>query len=84
MNLFSIIVRKVAVRLRAVPVNWNVCSSSMNGNSDFFDVALISDHDRIFDLESQRQFYGNKMKILPNAKHHVFFRFSSLAEILNY
>ena len=49
-----------------------------------FDAALISDHDRIFNLESQRQFYGSKMKILPNAKHHDFFRFFSLAEILNY
>lgn len=53
-------------------------------NTGFFDTALISDRDRIFAFEHQRQFYGDKTKVLPHAGHHVFFRFSSLAEILDY
>ncbi len=49
-----------------------------------FDGAIFGDSDKIFDLKTQKDFYKNKMIILPNARHHIFFRFASFEEILAY
>ena len=47
-----------------------------------FDLALMADKDPFFSLDAQKEFYGDKLRIIPNAKHHIFFRFNSFHEIL--
>lgn len=47
-----------------------------------FDKALVAEDDLLFKLDAQKKFYKNKLNIIPHAKHHIFFRFSSLAEII--
>ncbi len=49
-----------------------------------FDKALFSEHEPFFILDHQKTFYAEKIKIVPAARHHLFFKFNSFEEILNY
>lgn len=49
-----------------------------------FDKALFADGEGLFDLAAQRAYYGDKLKIVPESKHHVFFRFSSFSDLIAY
>lgn len=49
---------------------------------DIYDTAFIGEDDRIFDVEIQKEFYGNKLKIVKNARHNLFFRVKSYEEFL--
>lgn len=49
-----------------------------------FDKAIFADGEGLFDLAAQREFFGDKLKILPDSKHHVFFKFSSFADIVDF
>lgn len=48
-----------------------------------FDMAIAAENDRIFNLSAQQNFYQDKLKIIKNARHHIFFRFNSFADILD-
>ena len=47
-----------------------------------FDMAIVAENDLIFKLETQREFYQDKLKVIPQARHHIFFRFNSFEDIL--
>lgn len=47
-----------------------------------FDKAIVAENDLIFKLNEQMNFYKDKLKIIKNARHHIFFRFNSFAEML--
>lgn len=49
-----------------------------------FDKVILSDNDVLFDLSAQKHFYDCPIKIVPDSKHHLFFKFSSFREILEY
>ncbi len=49
-----------------------------------FNRAIISDNDKIFNLNEQKNFYGDKLVLLPETRHHVFFKFKSFEDILRY
>lgn len=49
-----------------------------------FDTAIAAENDLIFNLSAQKNFYQNKLRIIKQAKHHVFFRFESFESILNF
>ena len=51
---------------------------------DDFSCALLADHDPIFIFAKQKDYYKNRFRVVTDARHHVFFRFSSFAEILAY
>ena len=48
-----------------------------------FDKALAAENDLIFKLPIQKAFYKNKLKVIKNARHHVFFEFNSFEDILD-
>ena len=48
-----------------------------------FDFAVMSDNDKIFNLQQQKEYYKNKVIVIPHTRHHVFFCFNSFAEILS-
>ena len=48
-----------------------------------FDKAIVAEDDLLFNLNAQKDFYKEKLSIIPNARHHIFFRFNSFEEILN-
>lgn len=47
-----------------------------------FDKVILAENDLIFDLQTQQQFYKDKVYVIKNAKHHIFFRFDSLEDML--
>jgi len=49
-----------------------------------FDKAIMAENDFIFNLEAQKKFYKDKLRIIKNARHHIFFKFNSFEEILAY
>lgn len=58
-------------------------SSKKYGIMDF-DKAILSDRDRIFNLEHQKEYYKDKYVILKGYGHDVFSYFKSYDEILNF
>lgn len=49
---------------------------------DIFDIALFGGNDQIFDLSAQKEFYGNRLRIVQNARHSLFFRIDNYKEFL--
>lgn len=48
-----------------------------------FDKAIAADKDLIFNIEAQKEFYKEKLRIIKNAKHHIFFGFRGFEDILD-
>ncbi len=48
-----------------------------------FDKAIVAENDLIFKLESQKGFYQEKLKVIQNAKHHIFFKFNGFEDLLS-
>jgi len=48
-----------------------------------FDKAIAADKDLIFNIKAQKEFYKEKLRIIKNAKHHIFFRFRGFEDILD-
>ncbi len=49
-----------------------------------YDKAIISSEDKIFNIDSQKEYYKDKYKILNNSAHDVFYIFRSFDDILNF
>jgi biotin synthesis protein BioG len=47
-----------------------------------FDRAFAAENDVLFNLKQQKDFYRDKLQVIPNAKHHIFFKFKSFADFL--
>ena len=62
----------------------NMYASRKDGIKDDFSCALLADHDPFFLLPKQKDYYKGRFRIITDARHHVFFRFSSFAEMLAY
>lgn len=60
----------------------NLYQANKNKIKDIFNIALIGDEDPIFNVEVQKEFYGERLKLIKNARHNMFFRISSFDEIL--
>ncbi len=50
---------------------------------DIFDIAVMGEEDRIFDVNAQKDFYESRLHIIKNSRHNQFFRIKSYIEILN-
>ncbi|MBO6289033.1 MAG: DUF452 family protein [Alphaproteobacteria bacterium] len=48
-----------------------------------FDKAIVAENDLIFNLSAQKNFYKDKLFIVPSARHHIFFKFKSFEEMLS-
>ena len=47
-----------------------------------FDKAIVAENDLIFKLPAQKDFYKDKLQVVKNARHHIFFRFNSFEDML--
>ena len=47
-----------------------------------FDKAIMAENDLIFNIEAQKDFYKDKLQVIKNAKHHIFFYFNSFEDML--
>ena len=52
-----------------------------NNIKDIYDKALIGEQDPIFNVRAQKEFYKEKLYIVKNARHNLFFRIKSYEEI---
>ena len=50
---------------------------------DIYDYALIGDCDPIFCISAQKEYYGNRLHLIENARHNLFFRIKNYDEIIN-
>ena len=48
---------------------------------DIYDFALVGEYDKIFDFAAQKEFYGTRLKVVPNSRHNLFFRINSYEQI---
>ena len=47
-----------------------------------FDKAVMAQNDLIFKIAAQKDFYGQKLKVIENARHHIFFKVKSFEDLL--
>lgn len=48
-----------------------------------YDLAVLSDNDKIFRLDRQKEYFKNiKTKMIPNAGHFLFYKFNSFEDLL--
>ena len=50
---------------------------------DIYDNAIVGDEDPIFNVNAQKEFYGERLKVIKNARHNMFFRINSYEEIFD-
>ena len=67
--------------LTALQKFYNAYKSRIN---PFFDKAVVAENDLIFDVQAQKDFYKDKLKVIKQARHHIFFHFNSFEEILKF
>lgn len=57
--------------------------ANKNKIKDDFTSVIMGEDDVIFDVSSQKEFYGERLKIIKNARHSLFFRIDNYDEIWN-
>lgn len=50
---------------------------------DIYDFAIFGSGDELFNLSAQKGFYKNKIKIVENARHNIFFRIEKYEQIFD-
>ena len=50
---------------------------------DIYDLAYIGGDDLIFNVQAQKEFYKERLHIVKNARHNMFYRLKSFEQILN-
>lgn len=65
--------------LEALQKLYNAYKKDIN---PIFDKAVLAENDLIFNLQVQQDFYKDKIHVINNAKHHIFFRYGSFEDIL--
>lgn len=51
---------------------------------DIYNYALFGSDDIIFNLSSQREFYGSRLRIVENSRHNMFFRIENYNQFFNF
>lgn len=51
---------------------------------DIFDYAIVGDEDPIFNVNAQKEFYGERLKIIKNARHNPFFRIENYDQLFEF
>lgn len=60
----------------------NLYLKNKDNIKDDFDLALIGEDDKIFSVSVQKEFYKDRLKLIKNARHSLFFRVESYEELL--
>jgi len=50
---------------------------------DIYDTAIISDGEPLFNPDAQKRFYGERARIVQNARHNIFFRIERYEDIFD-
>lgn len=60
----------------------NLYKENKHKIKDIFDYAIIGENDPIFNTAAQKEFYANRLKLIKNARHSLFFRIKSYEDLL--
>ena len=60
----------------------NVYQAKKQDIKDIFNAAIIGSEDPIFNVSIQKKFFGERLKIIENARHSLFFRIKEYQELL--
>lgn len=50
---------------------------------DIYDKALFGADDKLFNIKAQKDFYGQKLNLINNARHNFFFKIKNYEQIFN-
>lgn len=50
---------------------------------DIYDTAYFGEYDKIFDISAQKEFFKNRLQIVKNARHNIFFRINQYEQIFD-
>ena len=50
---------------------------------DIYDFAIFGAEDKLFDITTQKEFFKNRVHLIKNARHNLFFRINTFDELLN-
>lgn len=50
---------------------------------NIYNKAIIGEEDKIFNLTTQKEFYGKRLNIIQSARHSLFFRIKNYEQIIN-
>ncbi len=51
---------------------------------NIYDLALFGQDDHLFDVSAQKEFYKDKLNIIKNARHNLFFRINKYEQIIDF
>ena len=60
----------------------NLYKANMQNIKDIFDRVLFGENDMIFNLSAQKEFYGERLTVVNNARHSMFFRIDNYRQLL--
>lgn len=49
--------------------------------NDIYDYAIFGECEKIFNLQLQKDFFKNRIHIIENARHNMFFRIANYEQI---
>ena len=62
----------------------NIYHSKKQDIKDTYDAAIAGDEDPIVDISAQKEYYGDRLHLIKNARHNIFFRIKSFEDIFGY
>ncbi len=62
----------------------NLFISQNHNIKDIYDFALMGENDEIFNTSVQKQFYKDRLKMIENARHNLFFRIQKYEQFFNF
>lgn len=62
----------------------NLFISQNHNIKDIYDFAIMGKNDEIFNTSVQKQFYKNRLKMIENARHNLFFRIQKYEQFFNF
>ena len=51
---------------------------------NIYNLALFGQDDHLFDVSAQKEFYKDKLNIIKNARHNLFFRINKYEQIIDF
>ena len=52
--------------------------------NDTYDFAVFGKEDPLFNVSAQKEFYKERLNIVENARHNLFFRIDKYEQLLNF
>ena len=52
--------------------------------TNIYDYAIVGKDDEIFKAEAQKEFYKDKVRVIDNARHNLFFRIEKYEDIMKF